>query len=177
MKNRCNVIFFAWSQEIIDESLKENLKRQLLEFMNLNKAHINQILYGAGTYGVMWLVLNASREIEISIKWYSIERYREYDEGNGVDIDFFPDDDTRIQKFSEIGDIFIGLPWWKWTIKEILSVSDKILEMREDKKIFIPSIFTALFNLFTDLGTAQMLHKKDLETIQLVHTLQDIKLS
>jgi hypothetical protein len=45
----------------------------------------------------MWLINDTANELWIDIKWYSIEKYRKYDEWNWVDIDFFEDDYSRIQ--------------------------------------------------------------------------------
>ena len=45
-------------------------------------------------------MLEVSRKVGMAIQGYSIERFRSYDEGNGVDMTFYPDDAARMNQFT-----------------------------------------------------------------------------
>lgn len=171
-----NVAIFSWSQKIKDKLLANQVQSDLKKFFESNKERINKILYWAWTSWVMWTVLETAQNVWITIEWYSIERYRKYDEWNWINTTFYEDDDVRIKEFTKSGDVFLALPWAKGTIKEVLWVSDNILESWENKTIFVPSTFIALFNLFTDLKAQWMMYPDDMKVIKTIDQLGNLRI-
>ena len=159
---KSTLVVFAWSQEIQDKKIYEELEKWLKTFLEENKSSIDRILFWWQNDWVMWLVYKTAQEIWITIKWYSIEKYRKYDEWNWVDLDFFSDDYSRIQAFTWDGDIFLALPWWEWTIREISFVADNIW-IDEWKYMFISHLFEDYVNLLDSLKLKKMLAPHDLE--------------
>lgn len=176
MSEKQTIAFFAWSQKIEDESLKQKVEDEVEAFLIENKDKIKKIIYWWWVEWVMWIVLEACRKVWIEIKWYSIERYREYDEWNWVDITFFQDDDERIRNFAKNWDLFIALPGAFWTVKEIIWVKDHILEWATQKYIFVSSLFTAFYNLVNELTKTWMVYWKDKKTIIPVENLWTIRI-
>ncbi len=161
------IVVFAGSQNIQDEKIARELERQFTKFLEENKGNISRILFWWQKDWVMWLVNNAANKIWIDIKWYSIEKYRKYDEWNWIDIDFFKDDYSRIQAFTEQWDIFIALPGWEWTIREIGFVVDNI-SIDEWKYVFISHLFEDYVNLLSSLKWKNMLSPHDEEMKKVV---------
>lgn len=163
-----NLVIFAGSQDIQDKNINIELGKQLKIFFIENKSNIDKILFWWQNHGVMWLVNNTANELWINIKGYSIEKYRKYDEWNWVDIDFFEDDYSRIQAFTKEWDIFLALPGWEWTIREIGFVVDNIW-INEWKYVFISHLFEDYVNLLNSLKWKDMLSSHDLEMKQIVN--------
>lgn len=175
MTDKKVIAIFAWSQEISNTHLNESIKEELRKFLIDNKNKIEKIIYWWSTHWVMWIVFQVCQEVGITIEWYSIERYRKYDEWNWVNILFFKDDEERIWKFTENWDMFLALPWWLWTIKEILSAKDYILESKSQKHIYVSSLFTTFYTLLNNLIEQWMIYWKDKDTIINALSLNDIK--
>lgn len=176
MSQKQTLAFFAGSQDIQDEAIREKTKNEVEAFLEANKDQISKIIYGGWVYGVMWIILEASRKVWITIEGYSIERYRKYDEGKGVYITFFQDNDQRLKEFTKNADVFVALPGWLGTIKEILWVKDHILEGNTQKQIFISSLFQAFYAMIQELTDAQMIYGKDTEILSSVWSLELIRI-
>ena len=176
MNQKQIVAFFAGSQDIQDEAVREKTKTEVEAFLEANKDQISKIIYGGWVYGVMWIILEASKKVGITIEGYSIERYRKYDEGKGVDITFFADDYERLKEFTKNADVFVALPGWLGTIKEILGVKDHILEGNTQKQIFVSSLFQAFYAMIQELTQSQMIYGKDAEVLNSVWSLETIRI-
>ena len=162
-----NVVVFAGSQEIENKEEREELHNQFKTFLKTNKDNIAKILFWWQNHGVMWLVNELANELGIDIKWYSIEKYRKYDEWNGIDVDFFEDDYVRSKKFTEDGDIFIALPGSEWTMREIGYVADNIW-LDEWKYVFISNLFEEYVYVLNSFKWKNMLSPHDLEMKNIV---------
>ncbi len=165
--NKSTLVVFAWSQKIQDNSIYESLKKWLRIFLVENKVSIDRILFWWQNEWVMWLVYKTAQDVWITVKWYSLEKYRKYDEWNGIDICFFPDDYSRNQAFKLDWDIFLALPWWEWTIREIGFIADSIL-IDEGKYVFISHLFEDYVNLLNSLKNKNMLAPHDLEIKKII---------
>lgn len=161
------LVIFAGSQEILDKKISTELNVQLQSFLEINQNNITRILFWWQNHGVMWLVNDTANRLWIEIKWYSIEKYRKYDEWNWVDIDFFNDDYSRIQAFTKEWDVFLALPGWEWTIREIGFVVDNIW-IDEWKYVFISHLFEDYVNLLNSLKSKNMLSSHDLEMKKII---------
>lgn len=168
-----NIVVFCWSQEINNTELKNEVIKQFEGFLKANKDKINSILYWWWTTWVMWLVFDTATKVWITIKWYSLEKYRKYDEGNGVDLEFFSDDYSRVSSFERNWDVFLTLPWWEWTIREVWFVADMI-SGDSDKKVYISSLFEVYVEMLKKLDSEWMLYPKDKERKQIVRDLSEL---
>lgn len=162
-----NLVVFAGSQEIENEEAREELHNQFKIFLETNKDKIAKILFWWQDHGVMWLVNDLANELWIDIKGYSIEKYRKYDEWNGIDVDFFEDDYSRIKEFTKQWDIFIALPGWEWTIREIGYVADNIW-LDEWKYVFISNLFEEYLVMLNSFKRKNMSSPHDLKIKKIV---------
>nr|MDD3720007.1 hypothetical protein [Candidatus Gracilibacteria bacterium] len=168
-----NIVVFCGSQEINNTELKNEVIKQFEGFLKANKDKINSILYGGGTTGVMGLVFDTATKVGITIKGYSLEKYRKYDEGNGVDLEFFSDDYSRVSSFERNGDVFLTLPGGEGTIREVGFVADMI-SGDSDKKVYISSLFEVYVEMLKKLDSEGMLYPKDKERKQIVRDLSEL---
>lgn len=162
-----NLVVFAGSQEIQDKILRSELENTLNVFLDSNKEKIDHIFFGGQIHWVMWMVNAAANQLNIDITWYSLEKYRKYDEWNWVDLQFFDDDYLRVREFTEKWDVFLGLPGWEWTIRELGFVTDNIW-LNDWKYVFISHLFKDYVNLLNSLKSKNMLSSHDIEMKQII---------
>lgn len=170
-----NLVVFSGSQDIADADLKNEVIKQFEAFLTNNKEKINTILFWWSRVWVMWIVFDTAAKVWVTIKWYSLEQFRIYDEGNWVDMDFFPDDYSRISRFKDIWDVFLVLPWWEWTIREVWFVVD-MLDVDTNKNVYVSGLFDVYVDMLEKLDAKWMLYPKDRELKKIVNDLSEVEL-
>ena len=165
---------FAGSKDISDKE-SEKLKLELVSFFKSIKDKIDKIIYWWWDTGVMWIVYKAALKAWIPIKWYSLEKYREDDEWKEIEMKFYKNAEKRLEGFYQNWDLFLSLPWWMWTIEEILRINTFIKENKELKKIFIPIIFKRFYKLAKGLEKDNMVADEDKTNFVKVKKLKKIR--
>ena len=71
--------------------------------------------------------------------------------------------------------MFLALPWWEGTIREVWFVVDMINES-SNKEVYISSTFEVYVEMLKKLDSQWMLYPKDKEIKQIVDNLSKIRL-
>ncbi len=170
-----NVVVFCGSQEIQDLDTANELKFQFNEFLHQNKDKINTVLFGGQNHGVMWMVYESAKQNNVPVKGYSTEEYRKWDEWNGVDIDFFEDDQQRTIAFQKAWDIFLVLSGWEWTTREAWYISDK-MDSDNWEFIYISALFKEYINFLNALDQSWMRAKRDIKVKKIIDDISTIRI-
>ena len=166
---------FAWSKDISDNESVE-LHEQLVSFFWSIKDKVDKLIYWWWDTGVMWIVYSSALEVWIPINWYSLEKYRKNDEWKDIDMEFYKNAEKRLEGFYKNWDLFLALPWWLWTIEEILRINTLIKENNELKKIFIPIFFESFYTLIETLENEDMVSDEDKWNFVKIKKLKKIKI-
>lgn len=154
-----------WGSKSLKNDEKMSKIWQKLEKM-LKKLNINEVIYGWWDSWVMWLILEKSKENLIPIKWIYVEL--EEVSNKIEDKIIFKTDDERIKYFFSEADAFLALPWWLWTIREILSINELIKRNKSSKQIYVLSEFDAYSDLMKKLSKEDMIADLDKNITKIV---------
>lgn len=171
-----NIVFFAWSQELQDESLKLQLEKDLESFLLKNKEKISKIIYGNGEKWVMWMLLETAEKFWLEVMWYDIEKHINESTRNSKKVKVFKNERERQDNLFKDWDLFVALNWALWTIEEILVIKSMIKCSDLDKKIFVPKYFKEFYELYEKLSRSWNIYPEDKKIIKIIDSLEDIKL-
>lgn len=147
-------IVFFWGSKLEEQSIRE-INIFLDELLQGIKSNIESVIYWWWTYWVMWIIKEKVELNGIELQSFSMEKYKKETDPKWTK--YFSDENERIKEFFEKWTHFIWLPWWIWTITEILIIWNLIRASNDSKQIFIPEFFRAFYKLIETLEKSWML--------------------
>ncbi len=148
-----SIVFFWWSK--LEEQSTKEINIFLDELLHGVKSNIESVIYWWWTYWVMWIIKEKVEFNGIELKSLSMEKYKKETDPKWTI--YFSDENERIKEFFKQWTHFIWLPWWIWTITEILIIWNFIRASNDSKQIFIPEFFRAFYQLIETLEKSWML--------------------